>query len=163
MTEKIGFSEVDERYEGASEKTSSGSFTEYAGFWRRAAAFILDGLLISFVVGAIAMVLQLFNVFDGLSKKEIDWVKNSIELFMGWIYFAKMESSSLQGTYGKHILKMKVTDVNGDRITFGRASIRHFAKFVSAIILFFGFIMVAFMKKKQGLHDTIADTVVVRK
>ena len=159
MQEKIGFSEVDDRVEW----TSGDGTTEYAGFWRRAGAFILDAFFISIAVGAIAIVLQRFDVFDGLSKKEIDEVKSVIQFFVGWLYFAKMESSELQGTYGKHILKMKVTDVNGERITFGRASMRHFAKFLSFITLFFGFIMIAFMKKKQGLHDTIADTIVVIK
>ena len=59
-------------------------------------------------------------------------------------------------------LGMKVTDLAGNRISFLRATGRYFAKIISALILFIGFIMVAFTEKKQGLHDMIAGTLVVR-
>jgi uncharacterized RDD family membrane protein YckC len=156
LSEKIGFSEVDERYEGASGE----SVTEYAGFWRRAGAYLIDVILISLAVSILLFILQLFNLLDGLSKKEIENVEYVIQVVIAFIYFTTMESSLLQGTYGKHMLKMKVTDGYGERISFGRASIRHISKFLSAILLFIGFIMVAFTKKKQGLHDKIAETVV---
>jgi uncharacterized RDD family membrane protein YckC len=159
VTEKIGFSEVDARYEGGSEE----SVTEYAGFWRRAGAYLIDVILISLAVSILLFILQLFNLLDGLSKKEIENVEYVIQIVIAFIYFTSMESSLLQGTYGKHMLKMKVTDGYGERISFGRASIRHISKFLSAILLFIGFIMVAFTKKKQGLHDKIAETLVIMK
>lgn len=159
MTEKIGFSEVDERYEGASE----GSIVEYAGFWRRVGAYLIDVILISVAVSILLFIVQLFNLLDGLSKKEIENVEYVFQLVIAFIYVTTMESSHLQGTYGKHMLKMKVTDGNGERISFGRASIRHISKFLSAILVFIGFIMVAFTKKKQGLHDKIAETLVIMK
>jgi uncharacterized RDD family membrane protein YckC len=81
----------------------------------------------------------------------------------GWLYFALMESSSKQGTLGKMALSIMVTDVNGNRITFGRATGRYFGKFLSGLILYIGYIMVAFTEKKQGLHDMIAGTLVVNK
>jgi uncharacterized RDD family membrane protein YckC len=60
------------------------------------------------------------------------------------------------------IFGMKVTDLNGARISFGRATARHFAKVLSAFVLFIGFIMVGFTERKQGLHDLLAGTLVRR-
>jgi uncharacterized RDD family membrane protein YckC len=73
-----------------------------------------------------------------------------------------LESSSMQATLGKMALGLKVTDLNGKQISFGKATGRYFAKIISAIILLIGFIMVAFTEKKQGLHDMIAGTLVVK-
>ena len=81
-------------------------------------------------------------------------------LFGGWLYFALMESSTRQATLGKMALDMKVTDDEGNRISFGRATGRYFAKILSALILLIGFIMVAFTDRKRGLHDMIAGTLV---
>jgi len=77
-----------------------------------------------------------------------------------WLYSAFMLSSSYQATLGKMIFGMKVTDLSGNRISFARATGRHFAKWVSAAILFVGFLMVAFTERKQGLHDMLAGTLV---
>ena len=74
-----------------------------------------------------------------------------------------MESSPTQGTLGKMALGIKVTDLEGDKIDFGRATRRHFAKIISALILYIGFIMVAFTQEKQGLHDMMAGCLVVTK
>tara|TARA_B100001245_G_C22536040_1_gene269160 strand:- start:219 stop:485 length:267 start_codon:yes stop_codon:yes gene_type:complete len=84
-------------------------------------------------------------------------------LIYWWIYFAVMESSPTQGTLGKMAIGIKVTDLEGSRISFGRASGRHFGKLISGLILQMGFVMVAFTKKKQGLHDKMASCLVVNK
>ena len=68
----------------------------------------------------------------------------------------------MQGTLGKKALGMIVTDLDGGRIGFGRATGRYFAKILSALILGIGFIMVAFTQRKQGLHDLIASTLVYK-
>jgi len=57
---------------------------------------------------------------------------------------------------------LKVTDENGERIGFGKANVRYWSKFLSFLILYVGFVMVAFTEKKQGLHDKIAGTLVVK-
>jgi len=82
-------------------------------------------------------------------------------LFGSWLYEAFMESSSYQATLGKMIFGMKVTDLNGNRISFERATGRHFAKILSSI-LGIGYIMVGFTERKQGLHDLLAGTLVLR-
>ena len=73
-----------------------------------------------------------------------------------------MESSSRQATVGKMALGLKVTDLEGRRISFARASGRHFAKYISGMILLIGYIMAGFTERKQALHDMIAGTLVQR-
>jgi uncharacterized RDD family membrane protein YckC len=74
-----------------------------------------------------------------------------------------MESSKYQGTLGKLMLGLKVTDEEGNRIGFWTAFGRLLSKTFLSGILFIGYIMVAFTKKKQGLHDLIVSTVVIKK
>jgi uncharacterized RDD family membrane protein YckC len=78
-----------------------------------------------------------------------------------WLYEAFMLSSEWQATVGKRAMSIVVTGLDGGRISFARATARHFSKYISAFILFIGFIMVAFTAKKQALHDMIAETLVV--
>jgi len=80
-----------------------------------------------------------------------------------WLYFALMESSSKQATLGKMALSIIVTDMNGNRLTFGRATGRYFGKIISGMILMIGYIMAGFTEKKQALHDIIAGCLVVNK
>jgi uncharacterized RDD family membrane protein YckC len=85
-------------------------------------------------------------------------------LALHWLYFAAMESSERQATIGKSVLSLRVTDYEGRRISFGRATGRFFAKIVSGMVpLLIGYIMAAFTEKKQALHDMIAGTLVLRK
>jgi uncharacterized RDD family membrane protein YckC len=85
-----------------------------------------------------------------------------VSLFGHWLYEAFMLSSEWQATVGKRAMDIIVTDVNGQRITFARASARHFSKYISAFILGIGFLMAAFTAKKQALHDMIAETLVIQ-
>lgn len=81
-----------------------------------------------------------------------------------WLYFAGMESSERQATFGKSLTSLKVTDLDGRRITFKRATGRFFAKLITGMIpLAIGYIMAGFTAKKQALHDMIAGTLVLRK
>lgn len=80
-----------------------------------------------------------------------------------WLYFALMESSSKQATLGKMLLGIIVTDLNNNRISFGKASGRYWGKLISIIILGIGFIMAGTTSKKQALHDKMAGTLVIIK
>ena len=78
-----------------------------------------------------------------------------------WLYTALFESSAMQATPGKKAIGLKVTDLQGNRISFGRATGRYFAEWITGMTLFVGYVMVAFTQKRQTLHDMIAGTVVV--
>ncbi len=136
----------------------------YAGFWKRFAAAIIDcivttigGFIIGFVFGFI-MAVSVTN-----DPQILRGMGNILGIILGWIYFAAMESSPMQGTLGKMALGIKVTDMEGNRISFGKATGRHFGKIISALLLGIGFLMVAFTRKKQGLHDIMARCLVVNK
>ncbi len=87
-----------------------------------------------------------------------------ISVVAGWLYYAWMESSQYQGTLGKMALGLTVTDLQGRRVTFARASGRFFAKIITGLIpLAIGYIMAGFTEKKQALHDMIASCLVLRK
>jgi uncharacterized RDD family membrane protein YckC len=80
-----------------------------------------------------------------------------------WLYYALMESSSKQATLGKLALGIVVTDLGGNRVSFGRATGRYFGKIVSGMIMCIGYIMAGFTERKQALHDIMASCLVVLK
>lgn len=141
----------------------------YAGFWIRVGAYIIDAIVVG-VVGAV--IGGIFGAGMGTAASagaDPDAVftggsmlLNLISLLVGVAYFAGLESSSWQATLGKKALGLVVTDLNGNRISLAKAIGRYFAKILSAIILLIGFIMVAFTDKKQGLHDMLAGTLVLK-
>jgi uncharacterized RDD family membrane protein YckC len=146
------------------------SHVRYGGFWLRFVAALIDGILVSVVMLPVRLVVGLSSVVAGhaADMPEIGVhvvriiISGTIGLLCGWIYEAAMESSSKQATLGKMALNLKVTDMEGRRISFARASGRHFAKFISAMILLVGYIMAGFTLRKQALHDMIAGTLVQR-
>jgi uncharacterized RDD family membrane protein YckC len=134
-------------------------------------AALIDGILVQVVVvpfgallgGAIG-VAGVATSMPGEGTRLVSVIVGTVLGLLGsWIYEAAMESSSLQATLGKMVFGMKVTDVNGNRISFMRATGRHFAKYLSSLILFIGYIMAGFTARKQALHDMIADTLVIRR
>jgi uncharacterized RDD family membrane protein YckC len=141
----------------------------YGGFWIRFVAYLIDSVILG-IVQSIIMVLFFGSMFmnpnpeemaNGLPPSFFGFI--IISFAINWIYFALMESSARQGTFGKSALDLKVTDLSGNRISFANATGRYFAKIVSSIILMIGFIMAAFNDKKQSLHDKLAATYVVKK
>lgn len=163
-------SEDDPVHADSSVRSATG---EYAGFWERFAAFIVDWIILFIAVFVVAFMvgvaIGIIGGAMGMGETELDafieqyeQAFNLLGVLVAWLYYAGMESSRHQATLGKKLLSMKVTDRNGGKVTFARATGRHFAKFISGLILFIGYIMVAFTQKKQGLHDMLADTFVVK-
>jgi len=138
---------------------------EYAGFWRRFAAVIIDGIIFLVFISIISAVL--ISPFSRRTSPNAATgaalLLNFIILISSWLYYTLLESSSKQATVGKMALGIIVTDLYGNRISFGRANGRYWSKILSTLILYIGFIMAGFTEKKQALHDTIASCLVVRK
>jgi uncharacterized RDD family membrane protein YckC len=143
----------------------------WAGFWLRFCAYVIDaiitgiagavvGFIVGFLIGATmgagGSTQQSIEVTAGL-------VGRLLSIVMTWLYFAMMESSSRQATLGKMALGLVVTDMNGARISFGRATGRHFAKIISVLTIFIGYMMAGFTERRQGLHDILAGTLVIKK
>ena len=144
----------------------------YAGFWRRGVAMFIDSVIISLgglvVIVPLQAVLGLSNL-EGATPEEMraGMARMMLVLFIWlglWIvYFAAFESSARQATPGKMALGVVVTDDAGQRIGFGRAAARTAAKYVSAMILWIGFLMAAFTARKQALHDMMTGCLVLRR
>ncbi len=153
---------------------------EIAGFWRRYGAYVIDGLILG-VVWAIfyfVIMIMFFGIMIASSDGSSENVYSSLlSLFLSLgicmldiailivylLYFTWFESSNYQGTPGKIAVGMQVVDLQGNRISFGKALIRNLLKIVSFLMLGLGFIIIAFTEKGQGLHDMIAGTTVVMK
>lgn len=121
----------------------------YAGFWARFVAIVIDTCIIALA--------------SGIATAGTFGVGVVVTFFAPWIYEAFMLSSEWQATVGKRAMSIVVTDIDGRRLSFARATGRHFAKYLSALLLGIGFIMAAFTAKKQALHDMIAETIVVNR
>lgn len=144
----------------------------YAGFWRRFWAFVVDGFILSIVM--LPFGFGIWGTMVALSHADTDNFETiarilaaasmaiALRVVVTWLYRALFESSAWQATPGKKLLGLTVTDLEGHRITFMRATGRAFAKWLSGFLLCIGYIMVAFTEKKQGLHDVMAGTVVRR-
>jgi uncharacterized RDD family membrane protein YckC len=135
----------------------------YAGFWRRFAAALIDGIILYFASLIIFFFAGFMLAFQDptITVEELEFFGTLLGIVVWWLYHAVMESSPTQGTLGKLALSIKVTDLEGHRISFLRATGRLFAKYVSACIFYIGFLMAGFTEKKQALHDMIAGTLVV--
>jgi uncharacterized RDD family membrane protein YckC len=152
----------------------------YAGFWLRLLAYIIDHVVLGVVFGVFVLVaiaatgLEYFRTtFHELQNNNGEFPVELISavllvvlaaMAMSWIYHAWMESSEYQGTLGKMALGLIVTDMNDQRVSFGRASGRFFARIISNLIpLELGYIMAGFTEKKQALHDMIAGCLVLKR
>lgn len=124
---------------------------EYAGFWRRFAANLIDSMITT-IPG------MLFGAFGaGFSATGI-----GLGFIIGFLYRPFFESSILRGTPGKALMNIVVVSENGDRLTFKQACIRFFCAYLSALILYIGYLMQPFTARRQTLHDMIAETVVIK-
>jgi len=134
---------------------------QFAGFWKRFAAYFIDQIVLLIGMFVVAFVAAIVVAIRGGDPERMGGVFELGSWIVSWLYFALMESSYNQATLGKLALGIKVTDLNGQPIGFGRATGRYFGKILSGLALFIGFIMIGFTPKKQGLHDMIAGTLVV--
>jgi uncharacterized RDD family membrane protein YckC len=152
----------------------------YAGFWLRFFAYLIDKIILS--IGTSVLIVPFFFLFGGeslINRLPLDhpeelyrWAPfislivllTSFSMVVQWLYSAYLESGEKQGTWGKQFLGIYVTDLAGNRISFGAATARYFAKIVTGLIPFaLGYIMAGFTERRQALHDMIASTLVLRR
>jgi uncharacterized RDD family membrane protein YckC len=136
----------------------------YAGFWRRFAASLIDGLVLSVIAAVLGFGVG-FIWFtragdDELSRTIFSAILNLAMFFISWFYFAGQESSDARATWGKRVVGVFVTDMQGETISFGQASARFFSKLLSSILMI-GYLITPFTSKHQALHDLIAKTLVI--
>lgn len=116
----------------------------YSSLGRRVVALLLDGLI--------------FAIPCAIANNLVPFVGGLI----AWFFYAPiLESSAIRATLGKHLMGIQVSDLSGRRISLKASVIRNLLKFVSGAIVFLGFFVALFTKRKQTLHDLLADTVVV--
>jgi uncharacterized RDD family membrane protein YckC len=136
----------------------------YAGFWLRVVAYIIDAVVMFVAFLPVGFVLAFAMAAAGIEEMAlVQLVSFLANTAAWWLYFALMESSAKQATLGKMALGLVVTDLQGQRLSFSRATGRYFGMLVSALALCIGFIMCAFTEKKQCLHDIMAGCLVSRK
>jgi uncharacterized RDD family membrane protein YckC len=138
----------------AAEATAVAVTTNKAGFWVRFFAIFIDGLGVGIVSNIISGVMGA----DPMSTSS-----SSINTLLGVLYFCYFWSAQGGGqTLGMRVLNIKVIRTDGSSLTILQAFIRYVGLFVSIVCLFIGVIWAAFDANKQGWHDKIASTYVVR-
>lgn len=153
---------------------------EYAGFWLRFVALLIDNMILGlgFFLVLIPLIfltgLRTFfeNFHPGEDLNDVGVFMLVVFFFLAatgalvltWLYHALMECSEWQATVGKKALGLVVTDMSGQRVSFGRATGRHFGKIITNIIpAFVGYILAGFTQKSQALHDMLASCLVLRR
>jgi uncharacterized RDD family membrane protein YckC len=155
---------------------------QFAGFWLRVVAYLIDSVVLGLAFLALfipfavmtGLTAVLGNIHPGEDPNELGAALGGtivlgfisligLSVLGSWLYHAKMESSSWQATLGKKAVSLRVTDLNGARMTFGRATGRHFAKIITGLIPFgVGFMLAGLTERRQALHDMIAGCLVLR-
>ena len=152
---------------------------DYGGFWLRFLAYLIDGAVITLGIFVVAIPLvfltRLGTLLSEIHPEEdfndagfwlitaVIFLLATVGLALTWLYHALMESSEWQATVGKKVLDLVVTDMAGRRVSFWRATGRHFGKMVSMMIYPIGHLMAGFTQQKQALHDMIAGCLILRR
>lgn len=136
------------------------------GFAMRAFALIIDQMIVQMTVGpfvGIAAAILIPAVAGDDARIGVWLAAGAVVLYfvLAAAYYTLMESSSMQATFGKQALSLKVCDLEGRRLSRGRALLRWFAALLNYLTLYVGWLMVAFGKERRGLHDRLAGTQVV--
>ena len=139
----------------------------FAGFWRRFSAYMIDGVITVFFLNTLYWFLMnqiRFGTMEfDLPQNITNIIFTPLVLIITWCYYSGMESSPFQATLGKLLVGIYVTDLEENRITFGKATGRFFAKIISGLILTIGYWLAGFTEKKQALHDMLSGCLVLKK
>lgn len=142
------------------------------GFWIRFVAYIIDAfvLLVPATILVGLFVGFVFLIHGSMDDEELPapiilaaLLMAAALIVINWLYEALMTSSPRGATLGKMALGLRIVRVDGTQLSFGRATARHFAKYMVTpmVPLAIGYIMAAFTNRKRALHDILADTLVI--
>lgn len=134
--------------------------SKYAGFWRRFAASAIDGIIIGLGLVIVGYLLVIFTPLTFL-----DWtreISDTLLMLISLFYFPLFESSTKMATPGKEFMKIKVTNLEGNRISREQAFGRYLGHIISFLTLGIGYLMMLWTKRHQTLHDKMAGTLVVK-
>ncbi len=139
-----------------------------AGFWRRSAAAMIDWFSLNLLAVMVGYMVETtwqfrYQVTRHQEGHVFDIAYAAACITLPWLYFTLLEASRLQGTPGKLILRIAVTDLDLSRVSFARANVRYWAKLLSVLSLLTGFFICAVTRRRQALHDMLARCLVVRK
>jgi uncharacterized RDD family membrane protein YckC len=143
----------------------------YAGFWLRFVALFLDALILyGIIIGIGFLIITPMIALTAQSRGPIGpgvlvlpLLLDAAMFVAAFLYFTLLESGKRQATWGKRAVGLIVTNEQGGRITYGQAVGRFFGKWVSAMIMYIGFMMAGWTVRKQALHDLMAGTLVMRR
>ena len=132
---------------------------QYAGFWIRLAAVIIDTIILMIIFTPIGFLFASeADMQNSFAWTTTDWIMQAIGIIFivfCWVKFA--------GTPGKRLLKLKVLDeATGNNLSIGQAILRYIGYIPSTLVLFLGYFWIIWDGKKQGWHDKIAKSVVVK-
>lgn len=135
----------------------------YAGFWRRFSTGLVDGLVMFFPTSIVRVLLGENILSTANPWTDLDAMRGTIvNLLLYWIYCAALESSPGQGTLGQQLLGLRVRDLQLRRISFVRATARHFGQWLSLFTCCVGYLLNLWTGKRQTLHDLVAGCVIAR-
>ena len=151
--------------------TITGTPFQLAEFLPRVGAALLDALFLGLIGCIPNMIVFGMLLAVNANKPEIagaagilaNICSSLIGFIVGAIYFVTLDSSAKQGTWGKQIVGLKVTDLEGRRISVGRAIGRFFARYVTLCTCGIGYLLPLFTKNRQTLHDLICGCIVLNK
>ena len=124
-------------------------------FFKRFCAYIIDIIFIFLLIHLIDIVLAMTDMLPPLDVRILFYYIISV------MYFALQESSAYQATLGKRLLGLSVCNLEGERISLPKAIARNVLRLLNWLIFSFGYLLILFTAKEQGLHDLIAKTLVI--
>jgi uncharacterized RDD family membrane protein YckC len=161
---------------GATAPLAAAAGPRYAGFWRRFWSYVIDRFVLGVVFAPVGLlVLTPLLATESAGWTDTDLPAETITAIIGaaltvaflamlgsWLYYALLQSASRQATLGQMALGIRIADLEGRRVSFGRASGRYFATVLTGLTFGLGYLLMFFTARKQTLHDLVASTVVLR-
>ena len=165
ITVRCGYNREYQKMEEYTETISNSRVGQmnYAGFWLRLGGFIIDGLIVFIVTAPLGVWASVSTPWlkAGGYLVAAPFILLSIAFVIGFLYFTLFWTWRGQ-TPGKMLIRVKVVRTNGEALSFERAALRFLGIIICFLTIYIGFIIVAFNIQKRGLHDTIADTCVIK-